>query len=188
MIGGSREYDSVSTSIYLAAVLLETIVQTNTMNYTLQPATAAHQPIIKQLIREAHLNPIGINWERFRLACDPEGMVIGCAQVKPHRDGSRELASLVVRKPWRKRGISRALISALMERETEPLWLTCASNLVPYYQKFGFEEVTSLSQMPAYYRWARRAFDLITLFRKFPGYLAVMTQPAAKIGGSAPLN
>lgn len=158
------------------------------MNYTLQPATAAHQPIIKQMIREAHLNPMGINWRRFLVACDADGAVIGCGQVKTHRDGSRELASLVVCQPWRNRGISRALIHALSAGETEPLWLTCASNLVPFYRKFGFEEVASLNQMPAYYRWARRAFDLISLFRKFPGYLAVMTQSAAAADGSKPVN
>ena len=158
------------------------------MNYTLQPATAAQQPIIKQMIQASHLNPMGIHWQRFLLACDLEGAVIGCGQVKPHRDGSRELASLVVCKPWRNQGVARALIDALTEHEMKPLWLTCASDLVPFYRKFGFEEVASPSQMPAYFRLARRAFDLITLFRKFPGYLAVMTQVAGNKGGSSPVD
>ena len=43
----------------------------------------------------AGLNPFSLGWPRFLVAEDG-GRVVGVAQIKPHGDGSRELASLAV--------------------------------------------------------------------------------------------
>ena len=65
-------------------------------DYHLQAATAEQETAVKSLIRAVHINPLGLDWRRFVVAVDEEGAVIGCGQVKPHGDGTRELASIAV--------------------------------------------------------------------------------------------
>jgi amino-acid N-acetyltransferase len=144
------------------------------MPFTLRPATAADQPTIKALVRAGRINPQSLDWPRFIIAIDEQGLPIGCAQVKPHNDGTRELASLVVAKPWRGRGVARALIEHLMAQHGRPLWLTCNSSLVPLYQKFGFRELTDNADLSPYFRRLRRLARLILLFAPTDQYLAVM--------------
>jgi N-acetylglutamate synthase-like GNAT family acetyltransferase len=83
-------------------------------SYNHQPATQAHQPTIKALIGQARLNPLGVNWRRFVVAVDESGTIIGCGQLKPHRDGSLGLASIVVAPIWRGQGVARAVIEHLL--------------------------------------------------------------------------
>lgn len=143
-------------------------------SYSIQAADKSHQSAIKQLIREADINPLGLKWPRFRVALDDTGSLIGCGQVKPHRDGSRELASIAVAGAWRRQGIASALIEELLAREILPLWLTCMSNLIPFYEQFGFIEVTERQEMPTYFRRVHRLFPLFSRLTHTPGYLAVM--------------
>lgn len=144
-------------------------------DFTLRPATAVDQPAIKTLIRTVGINPLGLDWRRFLVAVDAGGALIGCGQVKPHRDGARELASIAVEKAWRRQGVARAIIEALMAREAPPLWLTCASPRVPFYSRFGFSEVRDRDAMPADFRRMTRLFRLYqTVTRRHDLYLAVM--------------
>jgi len=107
-------------------------------SYQLQAATLAQQDEIKALIRAARINPLGLDWRRFVVVPDGNGRVIGCGQIKPHRDGSWELASVVVAPTWRGQGVARAVIEHLLTGSPRPLWLTCVSPLVPFYTRFGF--------------------------------------------------
>ncbi len=144
-------------------------------DFTLRPATAVDQPAIKALIRAVGINPLGLDWRRFLVAVDIGGALVGCGQVKPHRDGTRELASIAVEKGWRHQGVARAIIEALMAREAPPLWLTCASPRVPFYNRFGFREVVGPDAMPANFRRITRLFRLFqTVTRQQGFYLAVM--------------
>lgn len=143
--------------------------------FSLRPATAVDQPTIKALIRAVGINPLGLNWRRFLVAVDAQDTLIGCGQVKPHRDGTRELASIAVDPNWRRQGVARALIEALMARESPPLWLTCASPRVPLYLRFGFREVEDTAVMPPTFRRYTRLFRLFqTITRQNNIYLAVM--------------
>ena len=129
---------------------------------------------IKGMIREERLNPLGLDWKRFVVAADEKGDIVACGQVKAHADGSRELASLVVREPWRGSGLGSKIIELLQSSSGPPLWLTCRSTLIPFYIKLGFHEVEDRSVMPRYFRWASR---LMNVFLKAAGredYLAVM--------------
>jgi len=126
------------------------------------------------MVRAARLNPLGIRWDRFRVAVDNSDNVIGCAQVKGHRDGTRELASLVVRGKWRGRGVGRALVKVLQKEYGPPLWLTSRSSLVPYYQRFGFIEPEEGVYKPAYFRWVSRLVNTLGLIASRGEYLAVM--------------
>ena len=79
--------------------------------YTLRPATAAEFPAIRKLIWQVGINPIGLDWRRFVLAVDEEGRMLGCGQIKPHKGGIRELASIAVVPEARGLGIARAIIT-----------------------------------------------------------------------------
>ena len=84
------------------------------MNFTLRPAAKQDTPAIYDLIIEGRINPTGIEWQRFILAVTADGEVIGCGQLKPHRDGSLELASIAVTSAWQGKGVARAIIEQLI--------------------------------------------------------------------------
>ena len=142
--------------------------------YTIRPARQQDQPAIKQLIRDAGINPLSIHWSRFLIAEDESRTLIGCGQVKPRGDGSRELASIAVARPWRRRGVAGAVIKALQHEQETPLWLTCMDYLVPFYQQFGFKKVETRQEMPTYFRRASRFFNLYLALTRGKGRLAVM--------------
>ncbi|MBM4425047.1 MAG: GNAT family N-acetyltransferase [Chloroflexi bacterium] len=132
------------------------------MTITLRPATAADAKKIKDLIHEVRINPMNLDWERFIVAED-DGEFVGCAQVKPHTDGVRELASLAVSPSWQGQGIGSMLVKALLEREKGELYLMCRAKTAPYYRRFGFVEVVG-KNIPRSFRLHARAGRLIAMF------------------------
>jgi N-acetylglutamate synthase-like GNAT family acetyltransferase len=143
------------------------------MNYCIRPAVSQDHAAILALIRTVKINPLGIDWERFLIAVDQENRLIGCGQVKLHRDGSSELASIAVTPSWRGQGIARALIERLVATHDRPLYLTCRSHLGHFYERFGFR-VIPLAEMPAYFRRVYRLFLLLTRFSRGRVGLLVM--------------
>ncbi|NCP88243.1 GNAT family N-acetyltransferase [bacterium] len=133
-------------------------------NFTLRPAQAADFPAIRRLIRVVRINPTGLDWRRFIVA-EAGGQFAGCAQLKPHGDGSLELASLAVEERFRGQGLARCLLEALLSGSPRPLYLTCRAGLGVFYQKFGFRALPP-PEMPPYFR---RLNVLAGLMMKFPG-------------------
>lgn len=117
----------------------------------LRQAVQADLPAIRGLVRQTGINPLGLNWRRFLVAESPSGEFIGCGQLKPHFDGSLELASLAVVPAWRGRGVARLLIQSLMEKASRPLYLVCRGPLGALYEKFGFRVIRP-EEMPPYFR------------------------------------
>lgn len=128
------------------------------ITFDIRPAQAADQPAIKSIVRAARITPFGLEWPGFLVAqlgadslaegSDPARRaparaptIIGVGQVKPHRDGSRELASIAVIPEYRRQGVASALIRALIEGEDGTLFLTCRRELQGFYERFGFEAV-----------------------------------------------
>jgi GNAT superfamily N-acetyltransferase len=144
------------------------------IQYKLRPAGKDDQRPIRSLIRAAGINPLGLSWSRFIVAVDEQGQLVGCGQVKVHRDGSRELASIAVVRQWRRQGVASAIIRELQEGYGRPLWLTCIGRLVPFYEPYGFVEISDLEQMPSYFRRAKRFFNLYLKLRRATAQLAVM--------------
>ena len=134
--------------------------------------TDFHQ--VKRLVRSELLNPLGLKRERFLIAEDRTGNLLGCVQIKRHIGGSRELASLVVDPAWRVRGVARQLIEAVKERSRPPLWLTCRSRLTPFYARFGFREIRVFAAMPVYFKLAYAFGRLMHFLGRIEGYIAVM--------------
>lgn len=151
---------------------------------TYRPAQASDEAAIKALIRAVNINPMGLKWPRFLVAVDAHGELIGCGQIKPHRDGSRELASIAVQKGWRRQGIAAAIIQRLLADEPPPVWLTCMDRLVPFYEQFGFVEVKDGNgrSLPRTFRFIRTIFKPIQKLSRIPGTLTIMIWPSEEIG------
>lgn len=131
----------------------------------LRKATAQDQHAIRTLTRQVGNNPLGLDWRRFWVAVDEQDRVIGIGQIKPHRDGSHELASIAVQPAWQKRGVGRQIVVHLLSTAPLPLYLTCRSEMQSFYQPFGFQTVEG-GALPAYFRAIDRLFR--ALRRVFP--------------------
>jgi amino-acid N-acetyltransferase len=147
------------------------------LSFHLRPADSSDFPEIRALIRSVHINPLGLNWEHFILAVNSQDKMIGCGQVKIHRDGSRELASIAVVPAWRGKGVARAIIEKLVEDHPEELYLTCRASLQPFYERFGFR-VIETSQMPKYFRRVSRLASALGVLRIVNQKLLVMKREA----------
>jgi len=121
---------------------------------------------IRQIIALVQINPMSLNWQRFVLATDREGNIIGCGQVKPHADGLLELASIAVLPDWRGKGIARRLIEHLLEQYPGTLYLTCRSQLGSMYQKFGFQTIQRVDMPPYFQRLSRIVVLINKLFHQ----------------------
>ncbi len=114
---------------------------------------------IRAIIRRARINRLGLRWRRFTVAVS--GMqIIGCVQLKPHRDGTVELASLAVERDWRGRGIGEQLVADCVARHANALHLMCTHKLVAYYLRLGFA-VVALPDLPPYFRRLMRVLAVV---------------------------
>jgi N-acetylglutamate synthase-like GNAT family acetyltransferase len=116
---------------------------------------------------------MGLDWHRFIVAVDQAGRLAGCGQIKTHRDGSIELASIAVSREYRGRGIARSIIERLIRRAGRPLYLMCRASLEPFYGKWGFVSVES-TEMPPYFGRVWRLASWAGRLAKTPDELSVM--------------
>jgi N-acetylglutamate synthase-like GNAT family acetyltransferase len=107
------------------------------------------------------------------LAVDQQGRLAGCGQVKPHRDGTRELASIAVQPEMQGQGSGSAVVRELLKLHPPPLYLTCVASRVPFYRRFGFETL-DLSEMPRYYRMLASGHSFFRRLFGWPEQLCVM--------------
>ena len=144
-------------------------------------ATEKDSPAIKRLVFAARLNPTQLKWQHFMVADNSQGEVIGCGQIKPHQDGSCELASLVIDPDYRSQGIARTLIERLIGIHEGDLYLMCRASLGGFYEKFGFEGINE-SQMPPYFKRIARLASIAEILQKEGETLLVMKHPSPAYG------
>lgn len=106
----------------------------------IRPAMEADRTAILSLMRSGDFNRINLRPACF-LVAEEAGRVIGIGQVKRHRDGTPELASLVVAADRRGEGIGQALVRALVISHQGPLYLFCLAELESFYAQLGFQRV-----------------------------------------------
>jgi ribosomal protein S18 acetylase RimI-like enzyme len=142
---------------------------------SIRPAEREDETAIRAMVRAERLNPMNIHWRNFLVAEDAARRIVGIGQVKTHRDGSRELASIATAAEWRKRGVASAVIRALLARESSapagdessapagenrgPLYLMCRDALTGFYEPLGFREI-GLGEMPPYFRRTIRFLEI----------------------------
>src|SRR5512142_2915329 len=97
----------------------------------IRKATAADARAIRKLIWRVKINPTRLDWRRFVVAVDEHDRLLGCGQVKPHGDGTREMASIAVQPEQQGQGIGRAIVERILAENELPLYLTCRSENEP---------------------------------------------------------
>ena len=141
--------------------------------YEFRPALESESAQIKDLIHEAGINPMGLDWRRFLVAVDGSGMVIGCGQIKPHGKDILELASIAVTPEHQGKGIARRIIEILLAQTPHPMYLMCAEHNGPMYEKFDFR-VIDYDEMPKYFSRMKKLFDVAKTVRKIDENLLIM--------------
>ena len=132
------------------------------MQPLIRPAAPADQRAIRAWVWRAGLNPINLSWRNFVVA-EVEGQIVGLGQLRPHADGSLELASLVVSPAHRGRGIGSQIVRALLASRRGPIYLFCENALQPYYTRLGFQPLQPADLPPALARMHRMARWLMRL-------------------------
>jgi N-acetylglutamate synthase-like GNAT family acetyltransferase len=141
--------------------------------FSLRRATRQDETAIRALIHQVGINPMALDWRHFLLAVDENDRMIGCGQIKPHFDGTRELASIAVVPERRGQGIARAVIEQLQAENPPPLYLTCRSALSPMYEKFGFRALR-FDELSPYFKRIWQFARLIQRLNTEMGPLSVM--------------
>lgn len=145
------------------------------MAYSTRPAAETDFPAIRRLINLTRINPMGLAWERFLVAVDEGGKIIGCGQIKPHGDGTHELASIATLPDWRRNGVASTIIQKLIGEHSGKLFLTCRESMGSFYERFGFREATS-DELTPYYRRLKSLVMLLTRLRLTSERLLVMAR------------
>jgi N-acetylglutamate synthase-like GNAT family acetyltransferase len=142
---------------------------------TIRRASSHDASAIHALIRQVRINPMALDWRRFLVVVDEQDRVIGCGQVKPHADNTRELASLAVVPEWQHQGIGRSIVEQLLAEHPLPLYLTCRASLQTYYEKFGFQAMHPAA-MPPYFHRIWSIFNAVGRALHFTEALLVMVK------------
>lgn len=108
--------------------------------YSIRRAMADDEPAIHALVRRERLNPHHLHFCNFVVAISGDEL-IGASQIRHHRDGSRELGSVVVAPPWRGRGISARIIAFLLEGEANVVHVITRRRHAHHYERWGFEPI-----------------------------------------------
>ena len=143
------------------------------MNIILRPATANDAAAIRSLIHTVGINPMSLNWQRFVIATNDAGEMLGCGQIKPHGDGTHELASIAVWPQFQSQGVGRAIIQHLLASAQPPLYLTCRAALRPYYERFDFHAL-DIKHMPPYFRRLWRIAQMVRKLIPRMGSMQIM--------------
>lgn len=117
------------------------------LDFSVHAAVEGDLPKIRDLLMRVSSCPSSLDWRRFIVAENTNGVCIGCGQIRSHFDGTPELASLAVDTPYRRQGVARAIIERLLANWPRPLYTTCRTGLGPLYEKFGFRTI-GFARMP----------------------------------------
>ncbi len=151
------------------------------IRFSLRSASPADQRVIRRLVRIAHLYPFGLDWRRFVVAVNGEDSVVGIGQLRCHRGGTLELASIVVDPRWRGQGAARAVIERLLGGIGKEVLLGCHSSLIGFYERFCFEEFWAARGVPLGYRVTMKMSAVVRSLSRNGHYVAVMRRPPKSI-------
>jgi N-acetylglutamate synthase-like GNAT family acetyltransferase len=94
-----------------------------------------------------YINPTGLDWRHFLVTVPSDNKLLGCGQINPNFDGSRELVSIAVRDQARGQSVARAVIQDLLFRKTiRHLYLMRRTRLESLYVNLGFARLAYLKR------------------------------------------
>lgn len=126
----------------------------STLAVRIRRADAQDQEAIRALVHAERLNPTGLYWPRFVVAC-VGGQIAGAVQLRRHRDGSLELGSLVVAPPWRGQGLAGRMIDRLLVDVGQPVHMVTQRCHAAHFARWGFQPVRALrAPGPVRFNWA----------------------------------
>lgn len=106
----------------------------------LRPASASDIWEIRKLVFSAKLDPTQLHWQQFSvIECNQK--IVACGQLRSFSE-VQELSTLIVLPAWRNQGLGSYLVTHLIQKSTQPLYLECASWLEQFYTQFGFISVS----------------------------------------------
>lgn len=150
------------------------------MALQIRPAVAEDEQAIIRLVHGERLNPLALYWQNFTVA-DDAGRLVAALQMRRHRDGSRELASLVVAPEQRGRGLASRLIDQVLAATPGDVFIVTGRLHAEHYACWGFHQIET-RQAPTYVRrnfrmghyggcvmarWQRRPFNRLVILRRF---------------------
>jgi N-acetylglutamate synthase-like GNAT family acetyltransferase len=68
---------------------------------------------------------------------DNNGSIIGCAELRNYQTHS-VLVNLMVKRKHRRKKIGSSLLEYLILKAKKPFYLSCFSNVISFYRRFGF--------------------------------------------------
>ncbi len=110
------------------------------MTMLVRPAVAADQEAILALARGERLNPTDLDWPRFFVA-EHQGVLVGAVQMRLHRDGARELGTLVVAPQARNQGVAARLIGTLLSHNRGRVFMVTGRKHAQHYARWGFSPI-----------------------------------------------
>lgn len=109
-------------------------------NYTIRDATITDSPTITRMVRSESLDPNAIDWHYFKVlevVEDGKPKIVSIGMVHPEGD-IYEVDSVTTLPDYRGRGYADAVVHALLDSAPRPLYLLAETDLVAYYEKFGW--------------------------------------------------
>ncbi|DBA82241.1 hypothetical protein WJX79_004896 [Trebouxia sp. C0005] len=108
-------------------------------------ATAEDLIDIKRMVLKERMNPLGLPADRFIIAEDAEGQVMGFGQLQQQPNAEHvqflELRTLIVTNAARGQGVGSAVVKHLLETPaamTTDVFLVTLRRSIPFYKKAGF--------------------------------------------------
>ncbi|MFQ6031074.1 MAG: GNAT family N-acetyltransferase [Dehalococcoidia bacterium] len=134
--------------------------------WQVRPARDADLPAIDALVASVGGDRENLAAHQFSLAQEEDNRIVGCGRLKPY-PGFCELASLAVEEECRASGVGRGIVSQLLERHQEPVYLLCEDDVVDFFRRFGFGLIPKSEMPPGLtVKWHRYVAEI--------GYINVM--------------
>lgn len=150
------------------------------MTVSIRQASADDQDAILALARGERVNPNGLHWPNFVVA-ERDGDLVGAIQIKVHRDGAREVGSLVVARHLRDQGIAARLIDACLSGHTGRLLAVTGRKYANHYARWGFAPIAPRqaprSVMRNYWMGTCAGYVFAALQRRARNPLVVLERP-----------
>jgi N-acetylglutamate synthase-like GNAT family acetyltransferase len=113
------------------------------MSLYIRPALPIDHDAIVGLVRSERLNPNGLHWPNFLVATEHDRL-IGAVQLRCHKDGARELGSLVVERGSRGRGLAARLIDSLIASTPGRILMITGRQHAPHYSAWRFRPISAI--------------------------------------------